>query len=228
MSWQEWLREEMIPGKEKELESVQKSLDSANGNLTHWQHWQAIYQGISGVCKSDLESRLEEKRLGFYNAYQSWVGNRGYGLGDVVKPTSPNGYVYECTTEGTSGANEPSWPTSVGSTVEDGSVVWTCGVVETQYGQNYGVTNIREWAIKRRISSEEGSGTVLYQYMGTGWDNDQYIKKDMDDWDLMYDLLNDPLYGANNMVTNLNNVKDQLTDWRDDIEARNLILEDYD
>jgi len=37
-----------------------------------------------------------------------------------------NGYYYECTTAGTTGVTEPTWPTIVGNTVTDGTVVWTC------------------------------------------------------------------------------------------------------
>lgn len=33
---------------------------------------------------------------------------------------------FECTTSGTTGASEPSWPTTPGSTVVDGTVTWTC------------------------------------------------------------------------------------------------------
>ena len=49
-------------------------------------------------------------------------------LGDRVEPSTPNGYVYECTTAGTTHAStEPTWPTTgIGSsTVSDGTVVWT-------------------------------------------------------------------------------------------------------
>ena len=49
-------------------------------------------------------------------------------VGDRVEPTTPNGYVYECTTAGTTDAStEPTWPTTgVGtSTVSDGTVTWT-------------------------------------------------------------------------------------------------------
>ena len=49
-------------------------------------------------------------------------------LGTLIKPTSGNetGYIYECTTEGTGGSSEPTWPTKTGDTVTDGSTVWTC------------------------------------------------------------------------------------------------------
>jgi len=56
----------------------------------------------------------------------SWVGSTAYSLGNFVRPTSENGYHYECTTAGTSGTSQPTWPTTPGQTVNDGTVVWTC------------------------------------------------------------------------------------------------------
>lgn len=58
-----------------------------------------------------------------------WVANTAYVLGDIVVPTSgkENGYSYICTTAGTShAATEPTWPTTIGGTVSDGTAVWTC------------------------------------------------------------------------------------------------------
>ncbi len=36
-----------------------------------------------------------------------------------------SGLVFECTTAGTSGSSEPTWPTDIGSTLTDNTVVWT-------------------------------------------------------------------------------------------------------
>ena len=58
----------------------------------------------------------------------AWVANTAYVLGDIVVPTTSNGFWYECTTAGTSHAtDEPTWPTTEGGTVTDGTtLVWTC------------------------------------------------------------------------------------------------------
>ena len=56
----------------------------------------------------------------------AWTASHAYALGDIVIPTTNNGFWYECTTAGTSGAAEPTWPTTEGLTVTDNTVVWTC------------------------------------------------------------------------------------------------------
>ena len=58
-----------------------------------------------------------------------WSALKAHALGDCARPTLPPSgatLYYECTTAGTSAATEPQWPATPGSTVGDGSVVWTC------------------------------------------------------------------------------------------------------
>jgi hypothetical protein len=74
-----------------------------------------------------------------YVAYDPWAAltiytvgtNWGLGLdgevypGAMVRvPTANNGHIYLATVAGTSGANEPTWPTTSGTTVVDGTVTW--------------------------------------------------------------------------------------------------------
>lgn len=56
---------------------------------------------------------------------KGWQASTAYSLGDKVNPAATNGYYYKCTTAGTSGGTEPTWPTANGGTVSDGTVVWT-------------------------------------------------------------------------------------------------------
>ena len=57
----------------------------------------------------------------------NWAASGVRTLGQLIEPTSANGFVYQCTTAGTSHASvQPTWPvTGIGSTVSDGTAVWT-------------------------------------------------------------------------------------------------------
>lgn len=54
-----------------------------------------------------------------------WTATTAKSVGDTVTPTTPNGRCYRCTTAGTTGGSAPTFPTTVGGTVTDGTVVWT-------------------------------------------------------------------------------------------------------
>lgn len=54
-----------------------------------------------------------------------WTALTVYALNAEKVPVTRNGYYYKVTTAGTSGATEPTWPTTAAATVTDGSVVWT-------------------------------------------------------------------------------------------------------
>jgi hypothetical protein len=58
--------------------------------------------------------------------FTAWTANTVKTSGVYVRPATPNGFVYKCTTGGTTGSSAPTFPTTVGNTVTDGTVVWTC------------------------------------------------------------------------------------------------------
>ena len=68
-----------------------------------------------------------------------WAVATAYTVGNIIEPTTANGYIYICTTAGTSNATtEPTWPTTVSNTVTDGSTaIWTC------YAPRHSVNEIR-------------------------------------------------------------------------------------
>ncbi len=94
----------------------------------------------------------------------SWGTSRAnttaYALGDVVRPATGNGYLYEAVAAGTSGGSIPTYPTVVGQTVTDGTVTWVCrgkAVIALDFAD---VT----WA----TSTITGRTVVLYKDTGTG------------------------------------------------------------
>jgi len=80
----------------------------------------------------------------------AWEAESGYNLGDQVIPVTPNGYQYICTTAGTSGAEEPTWPTGIGDTVGDGSAVWTVAY-DYEYSLASGEHGFFDKTLRRRV-----------------------------------------------------------------------------
>jgi len=57
----------------------------------------------------------------------TWQASHNFAANDWIIPTTANGYIYKVTTDnGSSGGTEPTWPTTIGGTVSDGDLVWTC------------------------------------------------------------------------------------------------------
>jgi hypothetical protein len=61
---------------------------------------------------------------GFAYATSDWSANTTVKVGAWVRSSAPTFLRFICTTAGTTGSVEPSWPT-VGLTVTDGTAVWT-------------------------------------------------------------------------------------------------------
>jgi len=59
-----------------------------------------------------------------FTGNKKWEPNRTYVAGFIMYPTVNNNHYYKALTGGTTGANEPTWPTGSGSTVTDGAVKW--------------------------------------------------------------------------------------------------------
>jgi hypothetical protein len=83
------------------------------------------------------------------------AGSTVWALGQIIEPTASNGFVYKCTTTGTGAAvTQPTWPTSVGSTVTDGTAIWTC------YAIKHPATEIKLAATAGGLPAATGGGAM--------------------------------------------------------------------
>jgi len=78
------------------------------------------------ISKSDGESICLAQPTSYFNACHpsTWVQSTTYVAGDLVRPPTINGFIYECTVGGTSGASEPGWGVTQDATFIDGAVTW--------------------------------------------------------------------------------------------------------
>jgi len=72
---------------------------------------------------------ITEVLTGFYNvikAYpETWASTTTYALGDFVKASTYNSHTYLVTTAGTTGEDEPTWPTTNDETISSGATTFT-------------------------------------------------------------------------------------------------------
>jgi len=76
--------------------------------------WTRLYTGSEpdnhhGIA---FDSQGSIHRIRAETLPSNWLASTAYALGALVKPTTYNGHKYECTTAGTSGTTEPTWPTT--------------------------------------------------------------------------------------------------------------------
>ena len=128
---------------------------------------QKIVDLYSPGCRLDLGDATCGVRL----SPSDWVATTSYTVrtagdaatGSVVKPTTLNRFHYKCTTAGISGAVEPTWPTTAGTTVTDGTVVWTAFDALTHTGS---VTAVTSTAPRRKFTDSAQLGADDYWVLG--------------------------------------------------------------
>jgi hypothetical protein len=89
-----------------------------------------------------------------------------YATGAVVIPVTINGYMYEATFGGTTAAGLPTYPTEIGGTVTDGTVIWTCRELISR-----GYT-INLWDTPTTAGAGTGTYTLIYKALSGGWASD--------------------------------------------------------
>lgn len=93
-----------------------------------------------------------------YTIGAPWVAGGTYAVGDLVTPTELSSLklpaiVFQCTTAGTTGTQEPAWDLVNGNSTNDGSVVWS-----TYRLQNYVIDPLGKWNVESSFRSTANNG----------------------------------------------------------------------
>ena len=91
-----------------------------------------VYAQVGGVAQPNATTMQQMQSLflnwsdTIYQVIQHfWQPKKAYVLGQVVwTPSMPAGAIAVCTKAGTTNGTEPTWPTIMGATVNDGGVTW--------------------------------------------------------------------------------------------------------
>lgn len=89
------------------------------------------YGSTETGVKAGAESNpsVDQITIGITNATPVWTASAAKVVNDRVRTTAKNGYKYKVqsiTSGGLTGASQPIWPTTIGSTVVDNQVTWIC------------------------------------------------------------------------------------------------------
>lgn len=101
-------------------------------------------------------------------AVTQWAATTAYVVGDTVRPTYDNdtGFFFRCTVSGTTGANEPFWPTVIANTVQDGTVTWMAVSIIAGDLQTPSPDAIIEMFELELVTSIHGDNDIYYFHAG--------------------------------------------------------------
>jgi len=94
------------------------------------QSYSTLFNATACLLRNDSGATLATlSPAAGVSSVAAWVASGVRALKDLIVPTSGNaaaGYLFQCTTAGTSSASQPTWNTTIGGTTTDGGAIWTC------------------------------------------------------------------------------------------------------
>ena len=112
---------------------------------------------INDIAAADEVSVCSNQPATYYNACHPaviWVAQTDYAEGDLIRPPTGNGFIYECTVPGTSDISEPPWGTAQDETFNDNGISWKTHA-------NYALVNAPLTADDKIIEDHEPDGRRL-------------------------------------------------------------------
>lgn len=120
-------------------------------------------------------------------------------LGQYLAPATANGYYYKVTTAGTGGASPPTFPTTVGASVSDGTATIVCaGKVALVAGTDY---EVRAGGVFAYDTATIAGETWTVGYTSVDYDVIQALTESGQEYELLFDGLNEARSGKRARIT---------------------------
>lgn len=107
------------------LKYVTQRMNASNFSISAAPLPNAIIPPSSNTTGEELVRIAGSFATNSQDVYSAWPVSTLVLLSDIYLPTVLNGHKYQVTTGGTTGSEEPTWPTTAGATVTSGTAVFT-------------------------------------------------------------------------------------------------------
>ncbi len=97
--------------------------DEVSPSTNNGHYYKCIQSGHSSPFEPDWSVASESITEDTRNK-SIWQPSKLYNVYDIVVPTIDNDRFYVCITAGTSGTDEPEWPSLIGASVSDNQAIW--------------------------------------------------------------------------------------------------------
>ncbi|THB71710.1 MAG: hypothetical protein D6E12_00785 [Desulfovibrio sp.] len=140
--------------------------------------------------------------------FDTWNATAAVAVDDLVYGTDPNGFIFRCTSAGTTSTTEPTWPTVEGDTVVDGSVTWeaerglvyrcttagTSGAAEPAWPTSRGAT-VTDGTVEWTCGLPDFESGSAYTYLVTQQDNSTEKLEVIGDFQFVWNKMTSSDYG---------------------------------
>ncbi|WP_455016733.1 hypothetical protein, partial [Kingella oralis] len=127
------------------------NFDAAGGSIDLVMYFGSPNKAYT--LRTAKNSGIDNITLSVTDALADRADNTAYAVGAIVEPAGGNGYLYQCTTAGTT-ATPPHFLTTVGATIADGTAVWTC------LGKRHAPSEIKLALSKAGLDSATAGGAL--------------------------------------------------------------------